>query len=341
MSGIDLSSIIAQMQAGQNSANAANQQRYQQGMGALRRSNQQARSFYDEAVRQSNKTGRQAREDVNVGAKQLGASSMQGLISSGLGNTTITGAMMRGVESQRQRGLANAAEAQANRMMGLSMDRGGLEYDMGGRQADFIASRYDNAPDPLAYAGLLSSAAAAQQMPSAANPVTISGGLGPMASAGLTGTGRPMGWGGSGGGGGVYSSMMGGGGGGGNYQPGGTSAYYIDQGAQRAAAAAPGPISQAAGVMGAPDTQMLANYGGLSTAIGGSTITPSASITSNRTGITASAVDASNPNSAITTNAPKPGEPGWADTSKMSPDQLARYQAWLRDWIARGKPQGG
>jgi hypothetical protein len=193
MSSINITDIIGQLQAGQNSANAANQQRYQQGMGVLGRSAGQARGYYDEALRQSKRIGRKSREDVNKGAQRLGAKQTQNLISSGLGNTTIMGSMMRGVEAERQSGLLAAREASAGRQMGLAMDRGGLEYDIGGRKADYIASRYDNAPDPAAYTGLMQQAAAATQMPSNANPVTVSGGLGPMASAGMTATGGIMG----------------------------------------------------------------------------------------------------------------------------------------------------
>jgi len=258
--------LLKQLQAAQDRANKENEKRYQEGLAELTGGRVSMRELYEQAAGNLAKVGGAAAEDVSRGATRTGATGMQGLISAGLGNTTITGSLARGVEEDRRRGMRTVEEDQARRMAGLQTTRAGAEMGAAGNLAQFMAARSDQGPDLGMYGSLI-------QQASAGGPEgqqTIHTGLSPNARAGLDAFGRPMGrYGGGGGGsisgagGGGYAGPAGstGGGGGGGGAPG--SVYY-GPGAMAASARAPqtgAPAPGAPGVPGAPGSLAAAGMG--------------------------------------------------------------------------------
>lgn len=215
LTNINIADLIKQIQDAQKKANAANEARYQQGLTELGTGRTAMQGLYDKAAAASAGIGQQAAQDVDMGAYRQGAQTRQNLISSGLGNTTIMGSMMRGVEEDRNRAMRGVEEAKAGREMGLSTQRAGAEMGASGGIADFIAARNDLAPDSSLYASLIQQAAAA----GTGKPVVVNAGLGANARAGLDAFGQKMGGGSSSGSGGGLN-MGGGGGGGGGGAPG-------------------------------------------------------------------------------------------------------------------------
>lgn len=156
--------IIAQIQAGQDSANAANQKRYQQALQAVKSSYGKARSKIKDVV------GKSAIEDINLVSDRSFGRGMQNLISSGLANTTISGNLGRGVEEDRQRYLRQVNRMQMEEMAGLD-EREGLAM------AGLYEAPFDNTIDPSTAAQLASSAASSQPG-SIASAIGSGGGLG-------------------------------------------------------------------------------------------------------------------------------------------------------------------
>ncbi len=140
--------IIGQMQAAQNKANQANEQRYQQILGQYANLGQAGRARIEEQT-----TRRQA-------------AATQNLVSRGLGNTTITSAV--------ERGIGRDAE----------ISRQELDERVAVQKAGVMERRTDTGPDLGMFANLLQQAGQ-QQAPARA---TITR-MGANAQAGLTGTG--------------------------------------------------------------------------------------------------------------------------------------------------------
>jgi hypothetical protein len=119
--------ILNQLQAAQTSANTANEQRYQDILGLY------------------GGMGTAGEARIGQAETQAQAKSTQDLTARGLGNTTITGAMSRGI--------ANDAE---NSRQALSE-----QVAMG--KAGVMERRTDQGPDMSMYAGLIQKATAGQQ----------------------------------------------------------------------------------------------------------------------------------------------------------------------------------
>lgn len=204
---VNIADIIAELRRGQQQANEQNRIRYQQGLQTLRGTRGTMRNLYGQAEQLTADLGQSALRDVNRGAERTQALGRQDLISSGLGSTTMVGSMLRGTEEDRRRAAERVEEDVARQRASLATGQAGAEMGMGGAISDFIAARSDIGPDMGLYSSLIQ-AAAGQQQPR----TTVSAGLGPMARAGLTGTGRESRYfGGSGGAGGGGSSFGGGG----------------------------------------------------------------------------------------------------------------------------------
>jgi hypothetical protein len=215
----DISDILAQLQQAREQARQANLQRYQAGLQELQGGRELMRGLYEQAGELTQDIGASAAEDISRGAEQALGRGRQDLISSGLSNTTITGALMRGVEADRARAMRGLTEDIARSRANLLTQQASAEMGAAGGISDFIRSRADVGPDPALYAGLIQQAAASGGGEQGRR--VVSGGLGPMASAGLDAFGRPLGrFGGGGGAGGGGSGFgqkwtTGGGGGGG------------------------------------------------------------------------------------------------------------------------------
>ncbi len=220
---VNIADIIKQLQKAQSKANKANIARYEAGLKELGGGRETLRSLYSQAGDLSSVIGRQATQDISRGAQRGQAMGMQQLISSGLGNTTITGAMMRGVEEDRRRAMQGVEEQKAQQQMGLMTQQAGQEFGMSGTIADFIGARSDVGPDMGQYGNLIQQAAAAGDT---SKPITTFGGLGPMARAGLDAFGQPLGSKFGGGGAGGGGAGGGGAGGGGGLSTGGTPGSF-------------------------------------------------------------------------------------------------------------------
>ncbi len=146
-----LQGIIAQMQAAQKKANLANEQRYQQILGSFEN------------------LGKAGRARIEQQTTQRQAQATQRLTSRGLGSTTITSAV--------ERGIAGDAETQRQQ----------LEESVTMQRAGVMERRTDEGPDLGMFASLLQSAGQAPKRQ------TVFGGLGPMARQGLDVFGQPMG----------------------------------------------------------------------------------------------------------------------------------------------------
>lgn len=142
-------------------ANAANEQRYQQSLATLQTARQRMTSLFASARGLLATSGRQAGMDIDVGARRLQAQTTQQLMTSGLGGTTVRGAMARGIETDRTAAQARLAEGVGAQQAGLLTQQAGAE--MGGAQAltGLMGQKQDIGPDFGRYASLTQAAARA------------------------------------------------------------------------------------------------------------------------------------------------------------------------------------
>lgn len=119
--------IIKQLQQAQTQANTANEQRYQ------------------DILKQYEGMGAAGMARIGQAEQQQQARGTQDLISRGLGNTTITSAVSRGVASDAE------------------MARQQLQENVAQQRAGVMERRTDQGPDLSMYANLISQAAQGQQ----------------------------------------------------------------------------------------------------------------------------------------------------------------------------------
>lgn len=208
--------ILASLQGAQNQANAANAQRYTQGLGVLsntattannqtaqgynniQQGGSQAQAAIQQAINNSNTFGQTALTQVQQQLQNAQGSSLQSAVGRGLGNTTITDSLA--AQNQRTANLAteNIQEQQANRLSALNLNQAN-QYASTGSQlagqsnqqasttsrggtdvAGFISGANNNAPNVGQYAQLMQaagSANAASQAQSALQQQTAAGNL--------------------------------------------------------------------------------------------------------------------------------------------------------------------
>ncbi len=189
MSQFNIGDIIRQLEEAQKRANDANQQRYSQGLEELNAGRDSMRQYFAQANSLIQDIGTSAVEEINRGSERSFALGRQGLISSGLSNTTITGSLVRGTEEDRQRELQRVDEQKRTALGGLSERQASAEIGASGNIAGFIAARNDTGPDPASYAGLIRDAAAANTNPVTAQvgPGSIGGSFSRSGSSGSPG----------------------------------------------------------------------------------------------------------------------------------------------------------
>jgi hypothetical protein len=124
-----LQDILKQLQTTQNQANTANQQRYQDVLGMY------------------SNLGQTESQAIAEQGQQQQAKSTQDLMARGLGNTTVTGAMSRGIASDTQ-----SQQTQ-------------LQEGLAAKEAGVMQSMNQQGPDMSMYANLIKSAASGQQQP--------------------------------------------------------------------------------------------------------------------------------------------------------------------------------
>jgi hypothetical protein len=155
---INLGSVIDQLEEARRAANEANQRRYEQGLRALRSGRESLRQYFDLAQQNIQNIGQAATEEIDRSARRNYATGRQGLISAGLGNTTITSSLQRGVEDDRQRQLRAVDEQRQTAIAGLAERRAGAEFQTAGAISDFIAARDDIGPNVGLYSSLIEKA---------------------------------------------------------------------------------------------------------------------------------------------------------------------------------------
>lgn len=129
-----------------NSANAANEARYQQGMEGHNAWRARTNELLDQL-------GNQQKADVNESYNTLAGKTRQNMISRGLTGTTVQDAMLTGVERERSKSLARVDEQ-------LARERLDAEGKAFYEQMGFLERREDEGPDMGLMAQLLSRAAA-------------------------------------------------------------------------------------------------------------------------------------------------------------------------------------
>ena len=142
--GFDLQSFLEEMAGGRNSANEANQGRYQQGLELLDASRAEAEGFLEGQ-------GQTGLEDIQRQATADIASSGQDLTSRGLSGTTVGQGNTRAIQGDAQRSNTLLNERINSQRLDVL---GGIDRDRLG----FIERRTDEGPDfgtilPLLAAG--------------------------------------------------------------------------------------------------------------------------------------------------------------------------------------------
>lgn len=128
-----LQDVLKQLQQAQNQANQANQQRYKDILGTYAG------------------LGQAGAQQIQQNTQAQQAQSTQDLTSRGLGNTTITGAMSRGIDQAGQQNQLN------------------LQESLAGQEAGVMERMTQQGPDMSQYLGLISQAAQRQQAPATVN----------------------------------------------------------------------------------------------------------------------------------------------------------------------------
>ena len=230
--GVNISDIISRLQKAQETANIRNAQRYRQALDELTGGREAMRTLYEKAAGYADDIGKTAAADISAGSVRQEAQGRQDLISSGLGNTTILGSMMRGVEEDRRRSMERVEEAKRGALMDLATRQAGAETGAAGSIASLMQSVMNQAPNQAQMAGLVQQAQQGQTAANLPNRVVYGGNAIPGSEAAKmnagkfgfssTGGGGGGGAGGGAGGGGIaaaLASLMGGGGGGGGGRP--------------------------------------------------------------------------------------------------------------------------
>lgn len=242
---IDYDALIRRFDEAQNRANTANLERYQALLTHLETLGQQvgAQGTFGEAENLLAQVGTAARTRIAEQETRALAATEQGLISRGLGGTTIRATARRGVMSDAERARQEAEERTAQQKAGLLTQRAGVETQIGGMRAAAIEGRTDVGPDLGMFASLLQAAAAGDTAGGARRTATI---MGPQAQAGRDVFGQPFSYGPSrAGGGGGGGAGIGGAGGGIGAQGATGQARYFPPGTYGG-----GPSLQATGATG-------------------------------------------------------------------------------------------
>ena len=140
---------IARISAARDAASEASEARYQGLLGGVDVLKEETAGMYDAS-------NLAAIAGIGESATRAQASGEQGLISRGLGSTTIRGAMTRGVQADREK----AELAQRGQ---YDQQRGPLAMALGQMRSGIMERRTDAGPDMGIYASLMQQAAAGEQ----------------------------------------------------------------------------------------------------------------------------------------------------------------------------------
>lgn len=158
-SGFKIADAINLAQQGQNSANAANNQRYNQGLGVLSQGYTGSQGMISDALKNTAYLGNKELQDVKRGEAQGYARVDQDAINKGLNNTTITGTQKTGVERQASEARLGIRDMVAKNQSAIQL-QGAANMNQGANSiSSFIAGRNDVGPSVGEYAGLVQGAA--------------------------------------------------------------------------------------------------------------------------------------------------------------------------------------
>lgn len=221
--GYSISAIMKKLQDEQDKANAANQQRATEGMGDINSAYGKGSTNYANATADIANMGQAEGDRIDRNTQKSLGSSQQSAVSRGIGNTTITDSLARGITDDAELQHEGVNEQVGRLQSGLQTQQAGFENQYGQEQAGFLERQNDNGPDSGLYSSLIRAASSggSKAQGTQINPYGSPGQLSNIqgySSGGLIG--GQGGGGGSGGGGSTGPRLMtgqGGGGGGGYY----------------------------------------------------------------------------------------------------------------------------
>lgn len=202
MSQFNIQSLIDQLTGSRQEANAANEARFVEIKGLLESLMNRSGGTYDQIIQNLSNQGRSAKYAIDQQSRRASASAAQDLTNRGLGNTTITSSVNRGILSDAYRAQQNVDEQIQAQRAGALENRLGRDIQTTGMLTGAIERRNDIGPDMSMYANLLQQLAASGATGTGTagkNRITIGPGSSSWGALGNT-------TGGSGGGGGSSGS---------------------------------------------------------------------------------------------------------------------------------------
>lgn len=154
-------SIANSLTTATNQANAANNQRYGQGLGVLTGGFNNANGYISQALNNTNNMGNTARQQVADQYQNNKGQVAQDSASRGLGNTTIRDSMNSMAQRTFNQADNSIAEQVANQQNQLYGQQAQLATQGAGAVSNWIGQRNDQAPDLGQYTGLIQQALAA------------------------------------------------------------------------------------------------------------------------------------------------------------------------------------
>lgn len=159
---IDFDAILQQIQGSQDTANAANLERYNQLLASIQTLGTQVgeEGTFGKALALQDQVGDAGRQRITEQAQKTWASAEQDLTTRGLGNTTIREAVRRGTASDAEMARQQLEGSLAQQKSGIYQGLAGAQLQVGGMQAGAIEGMTQQGPDLGMFAGLLQAAAA-------------------------------------------------------------------------------------------------------------------------------------------------------------------------------------
>lgn len=154
-----ISDAISAAQQGQNAANAANNTRYNQGLGVLTGGANQSAGFIQNAMSDLANLGDKEKRDIARQETNAQASQLQSNINRGIGNTTIQNTLANGITRNANEARLNVDDMIARNRSNLNLQAANNASGNANSISSFIASRNDNAPSLGEYANLVQQAA--------------------------------------------------------------------------------------------------------------------------------------------------------------------------------------
>lgn len=161
-SSLSISALMQQLQGQQDRANAANETRYNQALQSQGTAHTAQSGLYNSAYNDVANVGGVANQRIDKQAKNATSAAHQGLISRGLGNTSIVNSVERGYADDAELQHQGVDEQQAQLRSGIKIQQAGNEGQFGDRIAGIMERRSDTAPDTSLYSGLIQQAMAGQ-----------------------------------------------------------------------------------------------------------------------------------------------------------------------------------